>query len=248
MACPKCSYNWRESTPTKKGVTGMRITEIKCINHNGPWKGYCTSILVRQPHIDADHLNLAAVHGQQEACDFSLCPSREHVNDGLFLQVREDGPHLPDVDLVDAKELRCIELVVVTHVLNMGAEHVTDGFLCDSGTPGHIRELLAVSLDGDHFRQSLGHVVVRMHHGKGFIEDKTAVPAFIPFSVELQQHPLSMDRSVMKELLLGAVGVEPAHKRRALNAGRRFKLGVNGDAHGVFNVLGAHGRDSFQVQ
>lgn len=81
-----------------------------------------------------------------------------------------------------------------------------------------------------------------------FIEDTTAVPAFIPFSVDCQQHLLPMDRRIVEELFLGAVAVEPAHKRRAPNAGRRFKIGFNCDAHGVFDVLGAQDREAFQIQ
>lgn len=225
------------------------LLDVKAVNdHLGTRESNSTGVFVRLPHIDTNQLDLLAVQGKQKCGDFGFCPSGEHFNEGLFPQVGEDSSRGSDVDFVDSKNLRRLELVSLPQILNMGAEHVADRLLGDSRTSGNVRELLPVALLSDEFSQPRRHVVIWMHGLHRLFKGSSAVAAFEAFTLDLQGYSLPMDGRVMEKLSPRPVRVETGEQALTLQAGGWFKVGLDGDTHVIINGLGFYDGKSYEIQ
>jgi hypothetical protein len=185
-------------------------------NHMGLRESNCTSITVRQPHINADQLDRFAIHAQEKADDIIFSSGWEHVNDAFLAEVGNNTPHLPDVDFVNAKYFRSFKAVLSPQRINVLSKHVSDGLFCDPGTSGNIGKLVSVAFLCDEIGKPLRHVMVGMHDRQWFLKGAVTFSAFEALSVDLQCDSLAVDRGVMEKLWPGAVGVKFGKETSAL--------------------------------
>jgi hypothetical protein len=155
---------------------------------------------VRPPHVHGNVGDFALVgQGPQEGFDGGDIPVRKHVYQCPALDVGEDRPKVPQLDLIDSQPNRRFALKLLLHLLHIGVEHVAHGLFIHTDLFGHFGIGVFQRLTTHPIDQALGHLAGGIHLGHRGSKVLVAWLATQAGHVQVNGHAFAVGRQIPDE-------------------------------------------------
>ncbi len=155
-----------------------------------------------------------------------LVPVREHVDDGIIVDVANDAARLDEVDFVNAHPLRCLEPELCFQLVDVVAEDVADGLLVKASVIGDAGEGSHQALLADPLHQPVGHFALGVDGGQLIHESLAARLAPPAARVHVDRKALAVGWLVADDLLIAPVADQAIRTAGRADAGRVRDFGI----------------------